>query len=104
MDKFGWDYPPGVTGNEYEIAGPDYEKESDVPCATCGEPTYELGYQGDCWLVCNMGHRSDLEPREPDPDVGYDAMREKEMFGEDDFDPADTDLGNDETTMLGQPW
>ena len=28
-------YPPGVTGNEYEIAGPDYEKESDIPCPKC---------------------------------------------------------------------
>ncbi len=25
-------YPPGVTGNEYEIAGPDFEQEVDQEC------------------------------------------------------------------------
>lgn len=31
-------YPPGVTGNEYAIAGPDYEAEEDRDCAEeCAE-------------------------------------------------------------------
>lgn len=25
-------YPPGVTGNEFEIAGPDYEQEEERTC------------------------------------------------------------------------
>lgn len=25
-------YPPGVTGNEYEIAGPDYERDEEREC------------------------------------------------------------------------
>jgi len=31
---FGWDYPPGVIGNEPQIAGPPYD---DDACALCGE-------------------------------------------------------------------
>ena len=29
-------YPPGVTGNEYEIAGPDKEWEEQFVCKSCG--------------------------------------------------------------------
>jgi hypothetical protein len=84
MVDFGWNYPPGVTGNEYEIAGADYEKETDVPCPEvigkdedalpCGEPTMEQGYQGNRWLVCDNDHTTDLEPLDegPDPDQEYD--------------------------------
>ena len=32
-------YPPGVTGNEYEIAGPDDEWESEHYCGTCEKTT-----------------------------------------------------------------
>ena len=28
-------YPPGVTGNEYEIAGPDSEWEEELYCEKC---------------------------------------------------------------------
>ena len=28
MPDFGWNYPPGVTGNEYAIAGADYEYDA----------------------------------------------------------------------------
>jgi len=77
MTDFGWDYPPGVTGNEIEIAGPDYEKESDVPCPyepnkstkdslPCGEPTMEEGYHHERWLICDNGHRTDLDSEEDD--------------------------------------
>lgn len=67
-------YPPGVTGSEYAIAGPDYERESDTPCPyvigkgedslPCGEPTMELGYQYERWLVCDKEHITDPEPEE----------------------------------------
>lgn len=87
-------YPPGVTGNEYEIAGPDYEHESDTPCPyvvgkdedsmPCGEPTMEEGYHGERWLYCENGHRTDLEPPDPgdDPDRKYDEERDRRMLGE----------------------
>lgn len=104
-------YPPGVTGNEYEIAGPDYEKETDIPCPqiaegggdVCEATTTELGFRGERWLVCLYEHVTDLErDNEPDPDQAYDEARDRKMLG--DFDPTDTDLSNDETTMLGQPF
>lgn len=91
-------YPPGVTGNEYAIAGPDYERESDIRCLVpvisgpdstgalpCGKMTMEQGYHGDRWLVCEEGHVTDLEPfdDEPDPDRAYDEAVERRLFGED---------------------
>ncbi len=90
-------FPPGVTGNEYAIAGPDYKHESDTPCPhkigkdedslPCGEPTMEQGYQGDRWLVCEHGHTTDLEPPDPgdDPDRKYDEERDRRML-EDEVD------------------
>ena len=32
-------YPPGVTGNEYEIAGPDSEWEDTNYCEKCEKDT-----------------------------------------------------------------
>ena len=83
MTNFGWNYPPGVTGNEIEIAGPDYEKEwTEYPCPMCGEGLYEEGYQGRRWLSCACGWTRDLEPDDgPDPDAAYDAARDRRMFG-----------------------
>lgn len=83
-------YPPGVTGNEFEIAGPDYERESDEPCPhymagqrqECGLPTMEQGYRNDSWLVCEEGHVTDLEPLEPDPDRAHDEAVERRLFEE----------------------
>ena len=37
-------YPPGVTGSEYAIAGADYEQEVDEPCPKCGGELVEQGY------------------------------------------------------------
>ena len=45
-------YPPGVTGNEYEIVGPDYEKEIDTPCPECSGQLVEQSYRKECWVVC----------------------------------------------------
>ena len=44
--RFGWDYPPGVTGNEPQIAGPpegDDGNELDYPeeYMDMNEPEYE---------------------------------------------------------------
>lgn len=90
-------YPPGVTGNEYEIAGPDFEEDSDTPCPhvnrweengipvelECGVPTMEQGYRGKHWLVCDDNHITDLPPVDPhdDDDRAYDAMIDKQMGG-----------------------
>lgn len=66
---FGWDYPPGVTGNEPQIAGVDPEEA----CAQCGAPfdydepiklTAEvyLCSQG-CEARWVVGHAQDFPPR-----------------------------------------
>ena len=63
---FGWYYPPGITGNEYEIVGPDYEEESESLCPECGADCIEQGYASERWLACMNGHMTDLEMDEPD--------------------------------------
>jgi len=75
-------YPPGVTGNEFAIAGPDYEKESDLPCGKCGGPTMELGYRHERWIACQCGWTTDAEEDEPDPDRAYDEARDRMMLDE----------------------
>lgn len=52
MPGFGWSYPPGVSGNEYAIAGPDYEQDYPDPCPDCGETLVAQGYHEDHWVVC----------------------------------------------------
>lgn len=64
-------YPPGVSGQEYEIAGADYEILLTEPCRECGAAeVYESGYQGTAWTNCeNCGHHVDDvadDSREPD--------------------------------------
>ena len=64
-------YPPGVTGSEYEIAGPDYEKHVEGECPKCNMPDtlLEQGYKGSHWQVCaSCGYQEDFDPIEPDPD------------------------------------
>ena len=82
-------FPPGVTGNEYEIAGPDYERESDTPCPfieesgwPCGAPTMEQVYHRERWLVCyEREHVTDLDDPGDDPDRKYDEERDRKMLG-----------------------
>lgn len=83
MANFGWDYPPGVTGNELEIARPDYEKETDEPCPDCGGPALEVGHhQRGRWLACiNYDHTTDLPDDDgDDPDRKYDEERDRQMI------------------------
>ena len=49
-------YPPGVTGNEYEIAGPDFEVEHERECPVCEAPCpgMDYGYRHDHWWVCDV--------------------------------------------------
>ncbi len=79
-------YPPGVTGREYAIAGPDYERESDIRCPVCGGATMELGYRGDRWLSCDDQDHETTLPRDDegpaDPDATYDAERDRRMLSD----------------------
>lgn len=47
-------YPPGVTGNEFEIAGPDREFTDIRPCMACGrvEEVDVTGYGWEEWWTC----------------------------------------------------
>ena len=78
-------YPPGVTGNEFAIAGPAFEEESNVKCSECGGITMAYGYRHERWLVCqDCKHiMDDLDTSEPDPDRAYDEARERMLFGDD---------------------
>ena len=53
-------YPPGVTGNEFEIAGPDYEQEYPTPCPKCGAEMLQQGYGYKHWVDCENDHQFDL--------------------------------------------
>lgn len=61
-------YPPGVTGNEYEIAGPDYEEElPDERCPQCLRryTMYAQGYRGTRWVNCSeCGYQEERDPQE----------------------------------------
>jgi len=65
-------YPPGVTGREYEIAGPDYEREARHHCDHCDEETagLEQGYDGRRWFVCDTC--DEVTDLETDDDDYYD--------------------------------
>ena len=61
-------YPDGVTGNEYEIAGPDSEWEEDLYCAKCEKTTtfscesfrkQRSGLCGECDYDIDLGHVDD---------------------------------------------
>ncbi len=47
-------YPPGVSGNEYEIAGPDWEQDSTEYCEQCrdDQPGMFQGYRDLVWFIC----------------------------------------------------
>ena len=64
-------YPPGVTGNEFEIAGPDYEQEIEGYCPGCGKSDclMEQGYQGQRWRNCSeCDYEEDIEVNKYDSD------------------------------------
>jgi hypothetical protein len=66
-------YPPGVTGNEYAISGPDYEQEIDGECPHCGESALmEIGYRHEAWVTCTMCGKLPTDPLSPE--------RQEELF------------------------
>jgi hypothetical protein len=59
-------YPPGVTGSEYQIAGPDYERDASRFCDHCNKLTtgYDRGYDGEAWYDCDVcGDSTDMEDK-----------------------------------------
>ncbi len=65
-------YPPGVTGNEFEISGPEWEREQEHYCPACGEDRMGVAYGHSYWAAwaCDTcGDVIDLEDDEgPDRD------------------------------------
>lgn len=75
MVNFGWNYPPGVTGNEFAISGPDYEHEVKGECGNGHPALMEYGYQGSHWWACGeCNWQEDLHAVPDYPD--YDEMVE----------------------------
>lgn len=76
-------YPPGVTGNEYAIAGPDHEEEDYSFCEPCGQDQEGMTYtfRGERWFRCGtcaaQTDLPDLEDDGPDPDREYDLRNEE---------------------------
>jgi hypothetical protein len=63
-------YPPGVTGREYEIAGPDTEREADGTCSHCGltGPGLIQTYGYSEWFICDACEETTDLPDLPEPD------------------------------------
>jgi glutaredoxin len=65
--------PPGVSGNEYEIAGPDHEREEERTCSTCGVTATTTVYSYDFrrWFSCDSCDAENNLDDElvPDPDL-----------------------------------
>lgn len=89
-------YPPGVTGLELQIAGPDaeWDEDMDVECANDECEMFDetqtvnveaWSYRGSAtynWDCPKCGHSHEFERddiNEPDPDAAYDAWRESMM-------------------------
>ena len=68
--NFGWSYPPGVTGREYAIAGPDWEEELGA-CPACGEyALFAQGFRDDVLVFCtDCDFQQEDAPVEPDWDA-----------------------------------
>jgi len=84
-------FPPGVTGAEYEIAGADVEIETEALCTRCvvegdckeGEKVGAMvyGFHGELWAQCDNGHDVELDdcddaPDEPDFEAIAEARAE----------------------------
>lgn len=78
-------YPPGVSGFEYQIAGAEKEWEELRICASCGkEALFDMAaYAGEVWGTCpSCGETQDFESDAPDyaTDVFGEAADELPLF------------------------
>lgn len=62
-------YPPGVSGNEYEIAGPSWTGTVEAECEECGDAGLmdAEGHGWERWAYCENGHVIQLPDEEYDP-------------------------------------
>jgi len=78
--SFGWSYPPGVTGRELQIAGPDEEWDEHQTCEDCEfDGTAEMWTYGgvEHWTCpqCGSDYQEDIDDG-PDPDQQRDLQIE----------------------------
>ena len=72
------DTPPGVSGNELAIAGPDTEVESHEYCTFCASPQdgFTMKYQYSRWFECSTcDETTDMESL-PEPEYLQHAGEE----------------------------
>jgi len=60
-------YPPGVSGDEYAIAGPDWQEEEAGVCPGCGADTlWRESYRRRVTVFCSGGggclYQADEDP------------------------------------------
>jgi hypothetical protein len=70
MTNYGWNYPPGVTGYEREIQGPDEEWEEDRECEWCewqGRVEIQRYRREETW-ECPRCRRWTTDYDDPGPD------------------------------------
>lgn len=74
-------YPPGVTGNEFEIAGPDWEAEEVHFCFHCDKVQDHIvtGFDGMVWKTCQFCLREDVVTEEYEPEPRFDDSRQEEI-------------------------
>lgn len=76
---FGWSYPPGVTGMEFAIAGPDREVEEEHECPRC----HRVGIV----LVAEYRHSRWANCPEAVTEHAVEPFRQTEMQRDPDGDP-----------------
>lgn len=65
-------YPPGVTGSEYAIAGPDSERSVEVDCPKCGHTEGVIASYGSGWWTACEGCGEILDEGYIDPSDRWD--------------------------------
>ena len=78
MANMGWNYPPGVTGNEYHLAGPDSEWEEEHYCEKCEKDTlfHCESFQKQRSGICSECD-SDIDLGHTDDDIDWDAINDQ---------------------------
>lgn len=85
---FGWSYPPGVTGREIEIAGPDSEEDEVRYCPDCDreQDGLTVGYRGHLTWECGTCGRVEEWDAEDERDYEAEAeLRREAMEDRDDY-------------------
>ncbi|MGH7918837.1 MAG: hypothetical protein ACREQM_02700 [Candidatus Dormibacteraceae bacterium] len=94
---FGWNYPPGVTGTEYAICGPDWEREEKRWCATCERDRAGMlqGYRRDTWFVCDScGEQTEIDDAFGDEDDEYDRAMDSRLLEGFESPPGDEEFAS----------